>query len=121
MTQFQNDFRTLRAFMPHEAANSISYSIDAIEAISAALHSFHEPMRCKEIAAFAVTDHKDVVKCADGEYRYMPHMSYQKIARVLGYMLLAGLVERVPMGEYSRAKGQGQFEEVTIYGYRLKH
>lgn len=119
MTQFQNDFRTLRPFMPYKAADSISYSIDAIEAISAALHSFHEPMRCKEIAAFAATDHKDVVKCADGEYRYMAHMSYQKIAAALRYMLRKGLVERVPMGTENVPMGETS-RECEIFGYRMK-
>ena len=119
MTQFQNDFRTLRAFMPYKAANSISYSIDAIEAISAALHSFHEPMRCKEIAAFAATDHKDIVECADGKYRFMPHMSYQKITATLRKMLREGLVERVPMGTENVPMGEAS-RECEIYGYLMK-
>lgn len=119
MTQFQNDFRKLRAFMPCNAADSISYSIDAIEAISAALHSFHEPMRCKEIAALATTDHKDVYKTSDGDYTYGNHMSYQKIARTLRYMMQEGLVERVPMGTENVPMGEAS-RECEIFGYRMK-
>lgn len=116
MTQFQKDFRTLRPFMPDEAADSIGYSIKAIEAIMDALYSSHEPMRCKEISAFAKMDHRGI----DGSYTYGVCVSYQKVANTLIKMARAGLVERVPVGVYNRNKGQNQFEEVAIYGYRLK-
>lgn len=122
MTQFQNDFRMLRAYMPYKAADSISYSVDAIEAISRALQNADKPMRCKEIAAIAETDHRQWTVGEDGKMGWLPCMNYQKIAAALRKMLREGLVERAPMGEELVEMGDnsGKYEKCEIYGYCLK-